>query len=242
MTKRHLTTRNYKLLKGEGRGFYTAGLSLAPSTESIPFGGRDLCPKAGACKAACLVGSGRNRTGQAESARVRRTLAYLKTPNKFFSEVFAEIDSARRYAAKRGLTLAIRPNVLSDQPLLAKRISRQYPEVSVYDYTKIPKPWLRVRANYHLTFSLDESNHADAVEAMRHGVNVAVVFNVRKGRDLPSTYTLPGDDHPYPVIDGDENDLRFLDPQGVIVGLRTKGSNAAMAEGISAGFIKEVTT
>jgi hypothetical protein len=34
---------------------------------------------------------------------------------------------------------------------------------------------------------------------------------------LPETYL------GRPVIDGDEHDLRFLDPSGVVVGLRAKG-------------------
>jgi hypothetical protein len=32
----------------------------------------------------------------------------------------------------------------------------------------------------------------------------------------------------YPVIDGDGNDLRFLDPRACIVGLRAKGKGARM--------------
>jgi hypothetical protein len=44
------------------------------------------------------------------------------------------------------------------------------------------------------------------------GGNVAVVFN-----ELPETYLGK------PVINGDESDLRFLDPKGVIVGLKAKG-------------------
>jgi hypothetical protein len=43
-----------------------------------------------------------------------------------------------------------------------------------------------------------------------------VVFDTKRGQPLPSTYK------GYTVIDGDKDDLRFLDPKGVIVGLRYK--------------------
>ena len=57
-------------------------------------------------------------------------------------------------------------------------------------------------------------------EALASGVNVAVVFNTRKGKALPTTW------NSLPVIDGDAHDLRFLDPRtphGIIIGLRAKG-------------------
>jgi hypothetical protein len=47
-------------------------------------------------------------------------------------------------------------------------------------------------------------------------VNMVQVFNVAKGKDLPAKLGT------IDVIDGDSSDLRFLDPKGVIVGLRLK--------------------
>jgi hypothetical protein len=52
------------------------------------------------------------------------------------------------------------------------------------------------------------------------GGNVAVVFD-----KLPSTWK------GYPVINGDESDLRFLDPKNVIVGLKAKGKGKKDASG-----------
>jgi hypothetical protein len=48
--------------------------------------------------------------------------------------------------------------------------------------------------------------------AISNGMYVAVVF-----KSVPETYL------GRPVINGDETDLRFLDPRGVIVGLKAKG-------------------
>jgi hypothetical protein len=123
---------------------------------------------------------------------------------------------------------AVRINGTSDIPKLALWMSTEFPEVQFYDYTKCPKPWLRTRANYHVTFSHDGPNNLQAcMDALQNGVNVAVVFAVRRGQPLPTTW------NGYPVIDGDLHDLRFIDAQRVVVGLRAKGP----AIGINSPFV-----
>jgi hypothetical protein len=76
------------------------------------------------------------------------------------------------------------------------------------------------------------------------GKRVAVVFKVKTGYlpgththkyPLPKTYAIGG--KRYKVINGDANDLRFLDPQGVIVGLRAKGK----ARNDATGFVLDAT-
>ena len=71
--------------------------------------------------------------------------------------------------------------------------------------------------NYHLTFSHSGRNLEDCLEALVHGINVAVVFTTRRSDALPETW------NGFAVIDGDSHDCRFLDPTGVLVGLRAKG-------------------
>jgi len=66
--------------------------------------------------------------------------------------------------------------------------------------------------NYHLTFSAAESNQSDVQKAIEQGMNATVVFD-----KVPAKYI------DRPVFDGDESDLRFLDPKGVVVGLKAKG-------------------
>ncbi len=104
-------------------------------------------------------------------------------------------------------------------------MAHEFPTVQFYDYTKIPRPWRRTLPNYHLTFSFSGANLTDALSALQHGINVAVVFQ----RQLPSTW------NGYPVINGDESDLRFIDAKGVIVGLKAKGTARTMAAG---GFVQ----
>jgi hypothetical protein len=85
--------------------------------------------------------------------------------------------------------------------------------------------------NYHITFSKNESNDAECVSALKLGANVAVVFNTKKGADLPESW------NGYPVVDGDDTDLRFMDPKGgYVIGLRAKGK----AKKDVSGFVVKV--
>jgi hypothetical protein len=99
------------------------------------------------------------------------------------------------------------------------QMSAEHPTVQFYDYTKLPKPHLRVRPNYAITFSHTGYNIADCLSALSNGVNVAVAFAIKKGQPLPETW------NGYPVVDGDTHDLRFLDGRAVVVGLRGKGTS-----------------
>jgi hypothetical protein len=74
-------------------------------------------------------------------------------------------------------------------------------------------------SNYHLTFSRSEDNDKSAMGVLAQGYNVAMVFN-----KLPETY------NGYRVVNGDETDLRFLDEQGVIVGLKYKNQTGKGAD------------
>jgi hypothetical protein len=59
-------------------------------------------------------------------------------------------------------------------------------------------------------------------------MNVAVVFGVPKSKPLPVAYLNRE------VFNGDDSDLRFLDPKGVVVGLYAKGK----AKKDTTGFVK----
>jgi hypothetical protein len=54
------------------------------------------------------------------------------------------------------------------------------------------------------------------MDILSKGGNVAIVFGVKNVNDFPSEYG------GYKVINGDETDLRFLDEDNVIVGLKYK--------------------
>jgi hypothetical protein len=85
--------------------------------------------------------------------------------------------------------------------------------------------------NYQLTFSNADGNDADVAKAIASGYNIATVFGLKKTQPMPATYM------GLPVFNGDESDLRFLDPKGVVVGLYAKGK----AKKDTTGFVKYPT-
>lgn len=206
---------NAKTIKGESLGYITAIRYLAPANES----GTNVCPNAGACASVCLYEAGRGAFANVKAARVAKTIHRLEHRDEHLVLAAAEIIRATKRASVMGMTLAVRLNGTSDLPGDALALAKQFPNVQFYDYTKL-KTWRNaLPANYHLTLSYDPQT-VPAVEcqkALAKGVNVAVVFDIKKGDALPTTFLS------VPVIDGDEHDLRFLDPVGVVVGLRAKG-------------------
>lgn len=206
-----LTINNAKTVKGMVKGFSTAILHLAPHTVS----GRNVCPWASkGCAKSCLNTAGRGRFDGAQQARINRTLFYFNDPVGFKAQLKQEIEAFRKSAHRKFFVPAVRLNGTSDIPTLALDMARHFDTTMFYDYTKSLHSLLRNDrpTNYHLTFSRSESNDKECLEALAKGHNVAVVFD-----QLPETW------NGYRVIDGDETDLRFLDPKGVVVGLKAKG-------------------
>jgi len=214
-----------KTVKGGQYGYLTGILLLAPATEAD--GHTNLCPMASAeCRQACLYGAGMAGVFPSiKAARIEKTLAYLANPKDFVARLARDIEILRTEASKRGLKPAVRLNGTSDLPKLARELAARFQDIQFYDYTKIPKAHQRVTDNYHLTFSFSGENLADCKRALKYGINVAVVFS----GTLPETW------HGYKVINGDLSDLRFTDPVGVVVGLKTKGEARKMAAG---GFVQ----
>lgn len=226
-----LGSENVKLRKAEKMNWRGMGLSLSPANIS----GYEVCAsRSPECTKHCIFTSGRGddrfvlRDGvqRAWMGRIFRTLWLMRDRTSFMDKLYREIALNR--------DAAIRLNVFSDwqwerQSLtISEKRAEKYgteagvfanvfdvfPEVQFYDYTKHQKRMFRGRpSNYHLTFSLHETNRAQALEVLNAGMNVAAVMT-------GSTGTLFG----YPVIDGDEHDLRFLDPTPSVVGLKAKGS------------------
>jgi len=225
---RLLTLANAKTSKGEPLGYLTGILYLAPSNQS---GVKNTCPFASAgCAAGCLYTAGRAHIfPHIQEARIRKTKLLVSNRGLFLDQLRSDIRSLVRRAGKRGTRPAVRINGTSDIADLPMIMAKEFPTVQFYDYTKIPRPYLRVLPNYHITFSLSESNSATAIDSLKHGVNVAVVFHVKRGRPLPSTFLGAR------VIDGDKHDLRFLDGyQGAVIGLRAKGQ----AKRDTSGFVQ----
>jgi hypothetical protein len=233
-----LSTANPKVLKGMSQGFNTYILHLSPANLS----GYETCPKRTAgCTAACLNTAGHGgmfkkgeTTNMVQEARKRRTRLFFENRAEFFSILVREIKNAIKYSEKKGMTPVFRLNGTSDlsfekyEVADGKNIFQMFPDVQFYDYTKILGRKVSHIPNYHLTFSAADGNDTDVLKAIAAGMNVATVFGVKKSEPLPETY------QGRPVFNGDESDLRFLDPKGVIVGLYAKGR----AKKYTSGFVK----
>lgn len=223
-----ITFKNAKTTKGETLGYLTGILYLAPADVS---GVLNVCPKAtDGCKASCLFTAGQGIYQNVQAARIRKTVLYKSDRDSFFSQIQEDLVQARKKANKLGLQLVVRPNGTSDLPVLGRFIAENNPDLQIYDYTKIPRPWKRVLPNYDITFSRSENNVKDCIAALDNGINVAVVFSTKKGLPLPDSYL------GYKVVDGDNTDLRFLDEKGVVVGLHAKGR----AKKDETGFVVQV--
>jgi len=231
---------NPKTLKGAAAGYETGIMHFAPAR----LGGFEVCQyRTAGCTASCLHTAGHaaiHKAGEIENeielARLARKRMFFQNRAAFNRLMIKEVAQIERRALAHGMLPATRPNGTSDLPweTLAigangETILELYPDVQFYDYTKNPKRAIANArgehpANYHLTFSLAESNADDAWEVLAAGGNVAAVFNICKCRrackhEIPEGQTYKG----YPVINGDKHDLRFLDPKCVIVALKAKG-------------------
>jgi hypothetical protein len=245
LTTKNNTTKYYngKLLSDDsakikhsnryGETYKTKIMYLAPSNLS----GKNVCPFASTgCASACLNTAGLGGVYQSiQDSRINRTNFFFNHKQEFFNQLVKEIKSHVTKCNKDGFKPAIRLNGTSDLAweLIFPELFTMFPDVIWYDYTKFPiNKRTRLPKNYSLTFSRSESNHDQVLENLENGRNVAVVFSTKKGQDLPSQYL------GYPVIDGDLHDMRFLDPKGVVVGLRGKGK--AMNGKDNSGFVVEV--
>ena len=223
-----------KTVKGEAHGVLTGVLYLAP----LNLSGYQVCPKATAgCGAACLFTAGQGVYANVKASRLNRTRWFFEDRESFMEVLVADINRLIRKATKLGMTPAVRLNGTSDiawekfavtvAGVKYRNVMAAFPAVNFYDYTKVlGRTAALALPNYHLTFSLAEDNDADAIKALGQGYNVAVVMNAKRKEAKPATWG------GYPVVDGDQTDIRFHDPKGGhIVALFAKGKATKDATG-----------
>ena len=225
-----------KIVKGDGDEYLTGIVYLAPAdiVEGI-----NLCSMAvlAGCKSACLYTAGRGAFNNVQSARIRKTILLRDFPELFYEQLREDLRKFMAYCKKRGIQPVIRLNGTSDWAFYKHiDMAGEFAEIQFYDYTKIPKMAYKkakglLPDNYHITLSYSEASlkYADLIlKAHKEtGVNVAVVF--RDKNNIPTEFM--GSQ----VIDGDKDDLRFLDPTGHVVALYAKGK----AKKDTSGFVIE---
>ena len=214
-----LSTANPKIQKGTKMGYLSFILHLAPADLS----GKETCPKRTVgCTAACLNTAGRGgmfkrgeNTNVIQKARIRKTEYFFNDRAGFMLDLAYDIQKAIKFAERKGLIPVFRLNGTSDLSwekyevpvFCTENIFELFPTVQFYDYTKVLGRKVKHIPNYHLTFSKADGNDADVAEALMQGMSVVAVY----------------DKIPAGVPSADETDLRFLDPKGIMLGLKAKG-------------------
>jgi len=225
------STDSAKAIKADKFGYLNAINYMAPHDTA---GVGNLCPNASdGCKALCLgmysgqaamVSDLENGTNAVRESRIAKSQFFMNERQEFMTEMVKHTEAMIRKAKRENKKLAVRPNGSTD--IAFERIPTdngqplpfRFPKIQFVDYTKSIQRVMDSRKprNYHLTFSLSETNMHEAIHALANGHNVAVVF----GDGQPDNFL------GHKVIDGTEHDLRHLDPQPVIVGLDPKGKKA----------------
>jgi hypothetical protein len=217
---------NAKTIKGEKYGIKTAILYLMPAMGS----GVQLCANAkiAGCEKPCLFTAGRGAMSNVLLSRLRKTLYFNQYRDLFMAQLSREIALEKAKAKRQGYILIVRPNGTSDVryeniPVDGfDNIMDAHSDVQFYDYTKLANR-KNVPANYDLTFSYSgvEAYQPFVAKAVANGERIAVVFRNRAivEQMLANNETFLG----LPVVDGDDTDIRHLDPRGAIVALYAKG-------------------
>lgn len=220
---------NAKTVKGDGSEYLTAIMYLSPADK---VEGINVCPMAvlAGCKAGCLDEAGRGQMNVVQRGRMRKTILWRDFPEVFLAQLREDLDKFQRYCKKRGITPCVRLNGTSDIRWENHiDMAVEYPDIQFYDYTKdVNRLNKQLPSNYHLTMSYSEASNRYShmvLDNMGQGRNMAVVF--RHKEDMPKKFM------GFTVIDGDKDDLRFLDPKGVVVGLYAKGK----AKQDTSGFV-----
>ena len=209
---------NAKLSKTNDRtdGYAIYSLFLAPANVS----GYEMCLwRTEDCTKLCLNCAGKGSLSSVQQARIRKTHRLMQETQVFFYNLVVEMLNVSNKHHGTPITPVMRLNGTSDLPWdqICPELFEFFGSVGwrFYDYTKSFQrakfqPWDN-------TFSFSGHNWKDCETLLLSGkARVAMVFDTKRGKPLPTSY------RGYTVIDGDADDLRFLDPTGVIVGLRYK--------------------
>lgn len=208
-----------KTIKGEKIGYLTAICYLVPDPKLCPF-----AIMAG-CFEPCLKSAGRGAFNSVQKARAEKTAFFYDNQRAFMLSLCADIWSHIRRAANLNLIPLVRPNGTSDIPfenilIDGKTIFQIFADCQFYDYTKHPSRNLagKTAGNYDLTFSFSALTPKPiSIKGLTNPANkrTAVVFYKRE--EIPLMF------RNWPVIDGDDSDVRHIEPQNVVVALYAKG-------------------
>ena len=187
-----------------------------------------ICPMSGPnmanCQGPCLVHAGMSAVFPSVNISRKKKTDLFQNDQKLFLEILdKDIKKFIRDCKKDGTTACIRLNGTSDIDY-ERLIDMESYNAIFYDYTKRPNRLnKKLPKNYYLTVSYSQATdrYQNIVEdaLKKHpDINIAVAFRDKK--KIPVSFL------GRPVVDGNKDDLRFLDPAGSIVGLYARGEEA----------------
>ncbi len=116
--------------------------------------GDALKQASGFCWEYCLNTSGRSKFANVQKSRIEKTKLFYENRDAFVLKLSREIENLQKRAEKNGKPCAVRLNGTSDIKWenIAPSLFSDFPDVSYYDYTKVPNR--ETPDNYHLTYSM----------------------------------------------------------------------------------------
>ena len=231
---------NAKTIKGRKKQYSTAIIYLAPSNAS---GVTNTCTSASKeCRKACLFTSGRGRMSPIQEARINKTKFLVNDEETFLRQLWKETEQSYQTIKQKGFD-TVRTSqrhkrfALGELPIGRAKHLPSFPRPAILRLHKTSKQG-RCLCQWKVAEQLPFDILAQRKHQRRHrarpsqrGVNVAVVY----WKHLPET-----DFGGFEVINGDENDLRFADPLGKVVGLKYKPSVADNPQDMK--FIRKTQT
>jgi hypothetical protein len=219
-----------KTIKGQKIGYLTAICYLTPDEKLCPFA------KLAGCFEPCLKNAGRGAFNSVQAARLAKTRFFYENQRAFMLSLCADIWSHQRRANKLKLIPLVRPNGTSDIAfeniqIDGKTIFQLFADVQFYDYTKHPSRKLdgKTAGNYDLTYSFSALTPKNiSIKGLTNSANVRAAVVFQKQADIPKSF------RGWQVVDGDDTDVRHIEPRQVVVALYAKGK----AKNDYSGFVQ----
>jgi hypothetical protein len=220
-----------KTVKGEKIGYLTGIVYLKP--DSV------ICPMAilAGCMHGCLESAGRGAFNSVQKARIAKTRFFYDHRESFMLSLAADVWALARRAKRLGFSPLVRPNGTSDilyENIVVvdnKNLFQLFPDVQFYDYTKHPARNLagKTAGNYDLTYSFSAITPKPiSIKGLSNPYNARTAVVFQKREDIPTTFRT------WSVVDGDDTDVRHIEPRGVVVALYAKGK----AKRDTGGFVQ----
>ena len=219
---------NHKIKKSQlsREAVRIASLSLFPDDLLCPSRHNADCAKP------CIIGAGCGAMGNVIAGRKNTTDFYHADRAAFIEPLKRELTNFWKVCSRNNVRGYVRLNTFSDIQWELREngsIPQSFPELTLYDYTKLASRLDRVPDNYKLMFSYsDAPKYRNQVRrALKSDRPISVVFY----GPMPDRFL------DRPVINGDDSDLNNLDHTGYIVGLRFKQNRIAPIDPVKSHLV-----